>query len=84
VISLCDRVRAERIVFPNRPRRAHWSLPDPLASPKRAQPRVFRETADGLARRMGWLLRRFGESTLPETSMVPRPDAQVRAATRAR
>ncbi len=84
VISLCDRVRAERIVFPNRPRRAHWSLPDPLASPKRAQPRVFRETADGLARRIGWLLRRFGESTLPETSMVPRPDTEVRAATRAR
>lgn len=56
VITLCDRVRAERIRFSNHPRRAHWSLPDPLTSPHQSQPRAFRETADQLGRRIGWLL----------------------------
>ncbi len=64
VISLCDRVRAERIRFPNRPRRAHWSLPDPLAAPRRTQPRAFRETADRLTQRIQWFLNRERFSAL--------------------
>lgn len=63
VITLCDRVRAERIRLPHHPQRAHWSLPDPLASPRRTQPRAFRETADQLSQRIGWLLQRTGQVT---------------------
>jgi len=62
VISLCDRVRAEPLTLANRPRRAHWSLPDPLGESRRTQPRAFRETADGLARRICWFLERYGQS----------------------
>lgn len=56
VISLCDFVRAEAFPFANRPWRMHWSLPDPLETPKRSQKRAFRETADRLAQRIGWFL----------------------------
>ena len=63
VISLCDRVRAEHITFPNRPRRIHWSLPDPLAAAPRAQGQAFRQTADRLAQRIEWFLAR--ERALP-------------------
>lgn len=66
VISLCDRVRAERIRFPNRPQRAHWSLPDPLGAPRRMQAKVFRQTADDLAQRIQWFLER-------ERSLVSSP-----------
>jgi protein-tyrosine-phosphatase len=57
VITLCDRVRAEPIRLTGRPLRQHWSLPDPLARPRRAQPKAFSQTADTLAERIGWLLR---------------------------
>ncbi len=70
VITLCDRVRAEQIRFPHHPQRAHWSLPDPLASPRRAQARVFAETADQLSRRIGWLVQRVGQ---PVERVSPSP-----------
>lgn len=57
VITLCDRVRAEPIRLTGRPLRQHWSLPDPLAKPRRAQPKAFAQTADALTERIGWLLR---------------------------
>lgn len=56
VISLCDRVRGERVRLSGRPRRAHWSLPDPLDEPRRAQPKAFRETAAALDKRLRWFL----------------------------
>ena len=68
VITLCDRVRAEKISWPNRPRRAHWSLPDPLAVPQREQPKAFRDTADALTRRIRWFLQLDVQSTDPSQS----------------
>ena len=32
VITLCDKVRETCPEFPDRPRRAHWSIPDPAAT----------------------------------------------------
>ncbi|MEU8803855.1 ArsR family transcriptional regulator [Spirillospora sp. NPDC048819] len=55
VISLCDKVREVCPEFDGRPRRLHWSIPDPAAAsrPDRA---AFRHTAAQIDTRIRYLL----------------------------
>ncbi len=73
VITLCDRVRAEPIRLTGRPLRQHWSLPDPLARPRRAQPEAFAQTADALAERIDWLVRGISLFEQAEPNSGPAP-----------
>ena len=60
VISLCDRVREVCPEFPGRPETVHWSIPDPAAGladgDDEASYPAFRQTADELETRIGFLL----------------------------
>jgi ArsR family transcriptional regulator, arsenate/arsenite/antimonite-responsive transcriptional repressor / arsenate reductase (thioredoxin) len=60
VISLCDRVREVCPEFPGRPETIHWSIPDPAAGladgDDEASYPAFRQTADELETRIGFLL----------------------------
>ncbi|MFG2090375.1 MULTISPECIES: ArsR family transcriptional regulator [unclassified Spirillospora] len=57
VISLCDKVREVCPEFGGRPRRIHWSIPDPAAAGS-GQPghAAFRHTAAQIDTRIGYLL----------------------------
>jgi protein-tyrosine-phosphatase/DNA-binding transcriptional ArsR family regulator len=55
VISLCDKAREVCPDFPDRPRRVHWSIPEPADHP------AFRQTAAGLDTRVRHLLSRMEE-----------------------
>jgi len=57
VISLCDKAREICPDFPDRPRRLHWSIPDP----DQAGYPAFRRTAAGLDTRIRHLLSRMEE-----------------------
>lgn len=63
VITLCDRVREVCPEFSSRPRRAHWSIPDPAAagSSERSTHLAFERTADELETRITYLLARRGQ-----------------------
>jgi protein-tyrosine-phosphatase/DNA-binding transcriptional ArsR family regulator len=58
VITVCDQAREVCPVFPNDPRRIHWSFPDPAAidGPPQKQVQAFKRTALGLASRINYLL----------------------------
>jgi protein-tyrosine-phosphatase/DNA-binding transcriptional ArsR family regulator len=61
VITLCDRVREICPEFPSHPDHVHWSMADPaLAGPtNRATYPTFKELADELESRIGFLLARL-------------------------
>jgi protein-tyrosine-phosphatase len=50
VITLCDRAREVCPDFPDRPRRAHWSIPEPDGDP------AVRRTANDIDTRVRHLL----------------------------
>jgi ArsR family transcriptional regulator, arsenate/arsenite/antimonite-responsive transcriptional repressor / arsenate reductase (thioredoxin) len=58
VISLCDKVREVCPDFPERPRRAHWSIPDPATAGDTDQAGypAFRRTAGDIDTRIRYLL----------------------------
>jgi protein-tyrosine-phosphatase len=63
VITLCDRVREVCPEFSSRPRRAHWSIPDPAlaGSTDRTSYPAFERTADELETRITYLLATRGQ-----------------------
>jgi protein-tyrosine-phosphatase len=67
VISLCDRVREVCPEFPGRPETIHWSIPDPAAGladgDDEASYPAFRQTADELETRIGFLLAALASPT---------------------
>ena len=68
VISLCDRVREVCPEFPGHPETIHWSMPDPAAGPADnddASYPAFRQTADELETRIGFLLAALAAPTTP-------------------
>jgi protein-tyrosine-phosphatase len=69
VISLCDRVREVCPEFPGHPETVHWSIPDPAAGlaagDDEASYPAFRQTADELATRIGFMLATFAAPTTP-------------------
>lgn len=69
VISLCDRVREVCPEFPGRPETAHWSIADPAAGhtdgDDEASYPAFRQTADELESRIGFLLAALGVPATP-------------------
>ncbi|WP_430495953.1 MarR family transcriptional regulator [Micromonospora trifolii] len=54
VITLCDRVKEVCPTFPDQPRRAHWSIPNPAGDP--AGLPAFTRAADEIAGRIAFLL----------------------------
>jgi ArsR family transcriptional regulator, arsenate/arsenite/antimonite-responsive transcriptional repressor / arsenate reductase (thioredoxin) len=68
VISLCDRVREVCPDFPGDPETIHWSIPDPAghagADDETSYP-AFRQTADELETRIGFLLAALTTPTPP-------------------
>ena len=58
VITLCDKAREACPELRPRPRRAHWSIPDPAtaATPTRPATRAFRRTAADIDTRIRHLL----------------------------
>jgi protein-tyrosine-phosphatase/DNA-binding transcriptional ArsR family regulator len=70
VITLCDRVREVCPEFPQHPRTAHWSVPDPAleGSTDRASYHAFVRTAAELEIRIGFLLHQLD----PQTTRRPK------------
>ncbi len=69
VITLCDRVREVCPEFPGGPEAIHWSIPDPAAaadgdSDEASYP-AFRQTADELETRIGFLLAALAAPAAP-------------------
>lgn len=68
VISLCDRVREVCPEFPGDPETIHWSIPDPAGhadgDDETSYP-AFRQTADELETRIGFLLAALTSPTTP-------------------
>jgi len=64
VISLCDRVREVCPQFPDHPETIHWSIPNPAtgAADDATYP-LFKQTADELATRIGFLLAAVADRT---------------------
>jgi arsenate reductase len=65
VITLCDEQAAEACpVWPGRPARAHWSLPDPVKSSEEHDDAraPFREARESLEARIRTLLDRLGQT----------------------
>jgi ArsR family transcriptional regulator, arsenate/arsenite/antimonite-responsive transcriptional repressor / arsenate reductase (thioredoxin) len=58
VISMCDKVREVCPEFPDHPRRAHWSIPDPAAAAgtDKASYPTFQRAAADIATRINYLL----------------------------
>jgi ArsR family transcriptional regulator, arsenate/arsenite/antimonite-responsive transcriptional repressor / arsenate reductase (thioredoxin) len=69
VISLCDRVREVCPEFPGDPETIHWSIPDPAAAhadgDDEARYSAFRQTADELETRIGFLLAALADHETP-------------------
>ena len=56
MITLCDRAREACPDFPDHPRRAHWSIPDPAAPRPTTRYRAFRRAAADIDTRIRHLL----------------------------
>ncbi len=56
IITVCDRIRESCPVFPNDPKRIHWSFPDPAEVEASHQYRAFERTAQELLTRIRYLL----------------------------
>ena len=56
VITLCDKAREACPDFPGRPRRAHWSIPDPAAAGEGDDDRAFQRIAADIDTRIRHLL----------------------------
>ncbi|HKN44173.1 MAG TPA: arsenate reductase ArsC, partial [Propionibacteriaceae bacterium] len=58
IITLCDKVREICPELPHHPRRAHWSIPDPVTSDRPGNPgyQAFRDTAAEINARVRHLL----------------------------
>lgn len=57
VITVCDNAAGEVCpIWPGRPAKAHWSLPDPAAAECEHQERAFRQTYLDLRGRIGRLI----------------------------
>ena len=56
MITVCDRVRENCPIFPGDPEQIHWSLPDPLATGKDDDYRVFATIAREIRTRITYLL----------------------------
>jgi ArsR family transcriptional regulator, arsenate/arsenite/antimonite-responsive transcriptional repressor / arsenate reductase (thioredoxin) len=72
VITLCDRVREVCPEFPGSPDQIHWSIPDPAragADDAEAYP-AFAETANELAVRIPFLLKRIEHHTAQEVTQT--------------
>ncbi len=67
VVTLCDRVREVCPELPSRPRRVHWSVPDPAleAADGRGAAAAFERTARELETRLRFLLPSLLPSLLP-------------------
>jgi protein-tyrosine-phosphatase/DNA-binding transcriptional ArsR family regulator len=68
VITLCDKVKEICPEFPGRPLTAHWSIPDPASTADDADASypAFVRTADGIDRRLGFLIAELQPSTARE------------------
>jgi protein-tyrosine-phosphatase/DNA-binding transcriptional ArsR family regulator len=68
VISLCDRVREVCPEFPDNPRRAHWSIPDPATAgdTDEASYPAFQRTAADLDNRIRYLLPTLARTSYQE------------------
>ncbi len=56
IITVCDRFPESCPVFPNDPKRIHWSLPDPAEVEPARQYRAFEQTTQELLTRIRYLL----------------------------
>jgi protein-tyrosine-phosphatase len=57
VITVCDNAAGEICpVWPGKPVKAHWSIPDPASVEGAGQPQAFREAYDTLHERIGSFL----------------------------
>ena len=70
VITLCDRAREECPTLPTQPVHAHWTTPDPMASPPDARALRFADVITLLGRRIDLLI------ALPHRSLVSLAAAQ--------
>jgi protein-tyrosine-phosphatase len=58
VITVCDRAKESRPIFPGDPNQIHWSFPDPseATGSEEVRYKVFTQIAAELNRRIGYLL----------------------------
>jgi ArsR family transcriptional regulator, arsenate/arsenite/antimonite-responsive transcriptional repressor / arsenate reductase (thioredoxin) len=68
IITVCDRARENCPLFPGKPLKLHWSIPDPAAASEPGGDPVqpFRDTADELSERIDYFLAKISTPIQPE------------------